>query len=202
MRKIITNTFVTLDGVLQAPGGPDEDNSAGFEYGGWSVTQWDDVMNQVMLDVIQKPFDLLLGRVTYDIFAAHWQFLKDEPTADLFNRINKYVATRNVPDSTWQHTVLLNNDTIAQVKELKASNGIDLQVHGSGGLIQSLLTHGLIDQMNIWIYPLVLGKGKRLFGEGTIPANFKLVKQVVSSTGVIIATYQSDGKIAISSFTP
>ncbi|MCF2489106.1 dihydrofolate reductase family protein [Dyadobacter sp. CY347] len=200
MRKIITNTFMTLDGVMQAPGGPDEDTESGFEYGGWSVTQWDQLMNEAMIEAMKKPYDLLLGRVTYEIFAAHWPTLKDDPTADLFNRINKYVATNSLTDTAWENTVLLNQDTIEQIKNLKLTEGIDLQVHGSGNLIQSLLRHGLIDQMNIWIYPLVIGKGKRLFGEGTVPANFKLVKHIVSTTGVIITSFEQNGKVPIGSF--
>ncbi|CAG5074736.1 putative protein YyaP [Dyadobacter sp. CECT 9623] len=200
MRKIITNTFMTLDGVMQAPGGPDEDTDSGFEYGGWSVTQWDHIMNDAMIEAMKNPYDLLLGRVTYEIFAAHWPLLKDDPTADMFNRINKYVATDTLTNASWENTVLLNHDTIKQIKSLKSTNGIDLQVHGSSNLIQSLLQHGLIDQMNIWIYPLVIGKGKRLFGNGTVPSNFKLVSHAISTTGVIITSFEANGEIPIGSF--
>ncbi|KAA0992960.1 dihydrofolate reductase family protein [Dyadobacter aurulentus] len=200
MRRIITNTFLTLDGVMQAPGGPDEDKTSGFEYGGWSVTQWDEVLGKAMSDAMQEPYDLLLGRVTYGIFAAHWPRVKGEPTADQFNKANKYVATRTLNEGSWANTVLLNGDTIEQIKALKAGDGIDLQVHGSSGLIQSLLKHDLIDQMNICIYPLVIGKGKRLFGEGTIPANLKLVKHIVSSTGIIYTSYLRNGEIPLGSF--
>jgi len=200
MRKIITNTFMTLDGVMQAPGSPDEDTDSGFEYGGWSVTQWDQVMNDAMIEAMKDPYDLLLGRITYEIFAAHWPLQKDDPTSYLFNKANKYVATNTLTHATWENTVLLNHDTIDQIKSLKSSDGIDLHVHGSANLIQSLLRHGLVDQMNIWIYPLIIGKGKRLFGDGTMPSNFRLVRHAISTTGVIITSFEINGKIPIGSF--
>lgn len=200
MRKIITNTFVTLDGIIQAPGGPEEDRAGGFEFGGWSFHYWDDVMGQVMGEGMANPYDLLLGRKTYDIFAAHWPFIENDPTADQFNTCNKYVATQTLKDATWQNTVLLNGSTVEQVKALKAGEGIDLQVHGSCDLIQTLLRHNLVDEMNIWIFPLVIGHGKKLFADGTVPSNLKLNKHTVSGTGVIITTYVPDGEIKTGSF--
>src|SRR5688500_4021670 len=181
MRKIITNTFMTLDGVMQAPGGPQEDRSGNFEFGGWSVNYWDDVMMQVMAERPKTPYDLLLGRKTYEIFAAHWPFIKNDPTADEFNKATKYVATNTLKTFTWQNTVLLNNNLVQQIKKIKDSDGADLQVHGSSDLLQTLLKHQLIDEMNIWIFPAVIGKGKKLFGSGTIPSNLKLMYSRVSN---------------------
>ncbi|ACT92601.1 dihydrofolate reductase family protein [Dyadobacter fermentans] len=200
MRKIITNTFATLDGVIQAPGGPEEDRAGGFELGGWSFHYWDEIMGQVMDEGMSRPYDLLLGRKTYDIFAAHWPFMENDPTAEQFNACNKYVATQTLKDATWQNTVLLNGDTLAQLKALKSEDGIDLQVHGSADFIQTLLRHNLIDEMNIWIFPLVIGQGKKLFANGTVPSNLKLTKHSVSSTGVIMTTYVPDGEIKVGSF--
>lgn len=188
---------MSLDGVIQAPGGPDEDTTGGFELGGWSVTQWDSIMEQAMAEGMQQPYDLLLGRFTYDIWAPYWPSITNGPIAEKFNRINKYVGTQTLREASWQGTTLLNGDTIQQVRELKATDGIDLQMFGSANFIQSLLRHGLIDQMNIWIYPVVLGKGKRLFAEGTVPGSFKLTKYVVSTTGVIIGTYEPDGEVPV-----
>lgn len=197
MRRIITTSFMSLDGVIQGPGGPEEDKTGGFELGGWSVTQWDDVMQRVMAEETQKPYDLLLGRFTYDIWAPYWPTIKNGAIAEKFNRVRKYVATQTLKEGSWKETILLNGDTIEQVKTLKASEGIDLQMWGSANFIQSLLRHGLIDQMNIWIFPVVLGKGKRLFHEGTVPGNFKLTKHTLSTTGVIMGTYEPNGEVPI-----
>jgi dihydrofolate reductase len=197
MRKIITTAFMSLDGVIQGPGGPEEDTTGGFELGGWSATQWDERMQQIMGERIQEPYDLLLGRFTYGIWAPYWPTIKSGPIAQKFNQVKKYVATQTLEEGSWDETILLNGDTIEQVKALKATDGINLQMWGSADFIQSLLRHGLIDEMNIWIFPVVLGKGKRLFHEGTVPGNFKLTKHAVSTTGVIIATYQPDGEVPI-----
>lgn len=197
MRKIITNEFMSLDGIIQGPGGPDEDRTGGFELGGWSVTQWDDAMQQLMGGIMQSDYDLLLGRFTYDIWAPYWPSVEKGPIAEKFNSVKKYVGTQTLQEASWKGTVLLNGDTIEQIKELKATDGIDLQMWGSANFIQSLRRHGLIDQMNIWIFPVVLGKGKRLFAEGTVPGNFKLTSHEVSTTGVIMTTYEPDGEVPI-----
>jgi dihydrofolate reductase len=196
MRRINTNEFMSLDGVIQGPGGPDEDTTNGFELGGWCATQWDDIMQKAMDEQMQKDYDLLLGRFTYDIWAPYWPLQKG-PIAEKFNGIRKYVATKTLKEASWKETILLNGSTIEQVKALKASEGIDFHMYGSADFIQSLLRHGLIDQMNIWIFPVVLGKGKKLFQEGIIPGNFKLTKHIVSTTGVIITTYEPDGEVQI-----
>lgn len=197
MRRIITNEFMSLDGVIQGPGGPDEDTTGGFELGGWSVTQWDAHMEQFMDEIMNQDYDLLLGRFTYDIWAPYWPKVDNNPIAVKFNRITKYVATRTLTEASWNGTVLLNGDTIAQVKELKAGDGPDLQMWGSADFIQSLRRHGLIDQMNIFIYPVVLGKGKKLFADGTVRGNFKMTRHIVSTTGVIIGVYEPDGEVPV-----
>lgn len=197
MRRIITNEFMSLDGVIQGPGGPDEDTTGGFELGGWSVTQWDAHMEKFMDEIMNQEYDLLLGRFTYNIWAPYWPNVQDNPIAEKFNRIKKYVATRTLTEATWEGTVLLNGDTIGQVKELKAGDGPDLQMWGSADFIQSLRQHGLIEQMNIFIYPVVLGKGKKLFADGTVPGNFKMTRHIVSTTGVIIGVYEPDGEVPV-----
>jgi dihydrofolate reductase len=199
MRKIISNTFMTLDGVMQAPGGPEEDKSGNFQFGGWSVKYWDDVMMQAMGEGMQNPYDLLLGRKTYEIFAAHWPFIKKDPVADQFNNAKKYVASRTLKTSTWQNTIFLS-DFVDEIRKIKQSDGIDLQVHGSGNMLQTLMKHSLLDQMNIWIFPVVIGKGKKLFEGGAVPSNLKLKKSVTSKSGVIITTYAPDGEIPLGSF--
>jgi len=196
MRRIIINEFMSLDGVIQGPGGPDEDKTGSFELGGWSATQWDDVMHQAMAERMQADYDLLLGRFTYDIWAPYWP-LQNGSLADKFNGINKYVATKTLKEASWKGTILLNGDTIEQVKALKASDGPGLQMWGSADFIQSLLRHGLIDQMNIWIFPVVLGKGKKLFQDETFSGNFKLTTQNVSTTGVVMVTYEPNGEVPI-----
>jgi dihydrofolate reductase len=187
---------MSLDGVIQGPGGPEEDLSNGFKLGGWSATQWDDIMEQVMAERMDEDYDLLLGRFTYGIWAPYWPSQKS-PIADKFNRIKKYVATQTLQEASWAGTILLNGDTIEQVKALKSEPGINLQMWGSANFIQSLLLHGLIDQMNIWIFPVVLGKGKKLFQEDTFSANFKLTQHKVSKTGVILTTYEPNGEVPI-----
>ena len=199
MRKIIAATFVSLDGVMQAPGGPEEDPVGGFKFGGWTFYYFDEVAGTAMEELFSKPFDLLLGRRTYDIFAAYWPYQKD-PIADAFNPATKYVATHRPDTLTWQNTQSLGPDVVARLKELKQEEGPDLLIQGSGNLIQTLLANGLIDEIRLMIFPLLLGKGKRLFGDGAMPAAFKLVKSQTSSTGVIIATYERSGEIEVGSF--
>ena len=200
MRKLIVSTFLTLDGVMQAPGGPGEDDSGGFALGGWSVNYWDDRMGQVMDEAMSTPFDLVLGRKTYDIFAAHWPHATDEDGAKPLNDATKYVASRSDPALEWGNSVLIEGDAAVGVAALKTQEGPELQVHGSGNLIQTLLRHNLVDQYRLLVFPLVIGSGKRLFSEGTIPAGLKLVDSKVSTTGVVIGTYEPAGEIVTGSF--
>jgi dihydrofolate reductase len=200
MRKLLVTTFVTLDGVMQAPGGPTEDPSDGFTHGGWSVHYWDDQMGQVIGGIMGKPFDLLIGRRTYDIFAAYWPNAPESAGGAPLNAATKYVASHGSPALPWGPVKLLNGDVATQVAELKASDGPELQVHGSAKLIQTLLRNGLVDEFHVWVFPVVLGSGKKLFGDGTVPAGLKLVDSVVSSTGVIIGTYVPAGEVKIGSF--
>ena len=201
MRKLIVSTFLTLDGVMQAPGGPEEDPSGGFEHGGWSVGYWDDDMNEVMGNFMSNPFDLVLGRKTYEIFAAYWPHSK-EPGADELNNATKHVASRTTIELRWQNSHLIEGDVADGVRALKEQDGPELQVHGSSNLIQTLLEHDLIDEFQIMIFPLVLGRGKRLFDGGTIPAGLELTTSRVSSTGVFIGNYRTGAEIKSGSFAP
>ena len=200
MRELLVNTFMTLDGVMQAPGGPEEDPSGGFAHGGWSVNFWDESMGQVMGETMGKPFDLVLGRKTYEIFAAHWPHSTEESAAVPLNRATKHVASRTLRTLEWENSVLIEGDVGEQVAALKQGDGPELQVHGSGNLIQTLLRHNLIDRFNIWTFPVVVGPGKRLFDDGTVPSALQLVDSKVSSTGVEMATYVPAGDIPIRSF--
>lgn len=201
MRKLVVLTFVSLDGVMQAPGGPEEDTSGGFKYGGWTFPYFDEVMGNVMGEQMGMPFDLLLGRKTYDIFAAYWP--KQDPAgsvAEPFNKATKYVVSRSSPKLTWENSVLIEGDASAKLKELKAADGPMLQVHGSGNLIQTLLKNDLVDELWLKIFPVTLGRGKRLFGEGAIPETFKLADSKTSPSGVIIASYKRAGDVKTGSF--
>ncbi|TMC51467.1 MAG: dihydrofolate reductase [Chloroflexi bacterium] len=199
MRRLIVNTFLTLDGVMQAPGGPEEDASGGFAHGGWSVNYWDEQMGQIMGEAMGTPFDLVLGRKTYDIFAAYWPHSTDDAAKPL-NAATKYVASRSRPMLEWSKSVLIEGDAAEGIGALKKGDGPELQVHGSGNLIQTLLRHNLIDRFRLWVFPLVIGSGKRLFSEGTIPSGLKLVDSKVSTTGVVIGTYEPAGEIVTGSF--
>ena len=199
MRKLKVTTFVTLDGVMQAPGGPDEDPESGFKYGGWSVGYWDDKMGEVMGAFMGVPFDLLLGRKTYDIFANYWP-KTTEPPADILNKARKHVASRTLKSVDWNNSVLIKGDVVKYVQELKRSNGPEIQVHGSGDLIQTLLKNDLIDELHVWTFPVLLGTGKKLFASGTIPAGLKATDVQTSSTGVMITTYERAGEIKFGSF--
>jgi dihydrofolate reductase len=199
MRKLVVNTFVSLDGIMQAPGGPGEDPTGGFEHEGWSVPLWDDQMGQSMGEFMGKPFDLVLGRKTYEIFAAHWPH-SDAPGAAELNRATKHVASRSLHNLEWENSQLLEGDVGEAVARLKEEDGPELQVHGSSNLIQTLLQHGLIDEFRVMIFPVVLGKGKRLFGEGAPPAALKLVDSQVSSTGVLMNTYHPAGEPQMGTF--
>jgi dihydrofolate reductase len=200
MRRLTVNTFLTLDGVMQAPGGPEEDPSGGFAYGGWSVNYWDDKMGAVMGEALGRPFDLVLGRKTYEIFAAHWPHSTDEQAAKPLNDATKHVASRTLESLEWANSVLIEGDVAEGVDALKQQDGPELQVHGSADLIQTLLRHNLIDEFRLWIFPVVVGSGKRLFADGTLPGGLKLVDSTVSTTGVMIGTYVPAGDIPIGSF--
>jgi dihydrofolate reductase len=200
MRKLAVSTFLTLDGVMQAPGGPEEDPEGGFAYGGWSVHYWDDMMGQVMGEAMSVPFDLLLGRRTYDIFAAYWPTAPDEAGGKPLNDATKYVVSRGRPALDWKESVLIEGDAAQGVAKLKDGDGPELQVHGSGNLIQTLMRHGLVDEYRLWVFPVVIGSGKRLFADGTIPAGLRLVDNKVSTTGVVIGIYQPAGELVTGSF--
>lgn len=200
MRKLTINTFMTLDGVMQAPGGPQEDPTGGFAHGGWSFKYWDDTMGQIMGEFMGKPFDLLLGRKTYEIFAAHWPHAGDDPAAVALNNATKYVASRTLKNVSWKNSQLIKGDVAQEVATLKRQDGPEIQVHGSANLIQTLLKHDLIDEFRLWVFPLVLGIGKRLFDGGTIPASLRLLDSKTSSTGVIMARFERGGEIGYGSF--
>ncbi|MBL9051985.1 MAG: dihydrofolate reductase [Tabrizicola sp.] len=199
MRKILGGVFLSLDGVMQAPGGPSEDPTGGFALGGWAGTQWDDTMGAAMGGIFSAPFDLLLGRKTYEIFAAHWPYVPaDDPIGPVFTKAAKYVLSRGNDVWDWNNTHRLGG--IDSVKELKASHGPDLLIQGSSTLYPQLLAAGLIDRLMIMTFPVILGTGKRLFGPGTPAAGMSLVGTEVSSTGVIIATYEPAGPVPLGSF--
>lgn len=198
MRKIVVLSFITLDGIMQAPGGPEEDTSGGFRYGGWTVPYFDEFLGKLMDEQMNKPFDLLLGRKTYEIFASYWPYHKSEWPG--VNKATKYVASHGDIRLTWDNSVLLQGDVVETIKKLKAQDGPDLQVYGSGNLVQTLLKHDLVDELWLKIFPITLSSGKRLFAEGTIPAAFKLIDSKVSTSGVIIANYKRAGDVKTGSF--
>jgi len=199
--KLVVGTFLTLDGVMQGPGGPEEDRSGGFEHGGWLVPYFDDMMGKVVTAWTEAADGLLLGRRTYEIFAAHWPRIGDEdPIARKLNRVPKYVASRTLDRLEWNNSTLLEGDVAAEVAKMKREPGRELQVTGSGNLIQTLLKHDLVDEFRLWEFPVVLGKGKRLFADGAIPAALKLTDTKTSTTGVAIHTYRPAGKPDYGSF--
>jgi dihydrofolate reductase len=203
MRKIITTTFVSLDGVMQAPGGPREDESGGFSFGGWSAATglWDDVMGSTMDGFMATPFELLLGRRTYDIFAAYWPTAEvDQEVAVPFNHAVKHVVSREQIELSWQNSRLITGDVVHQLRQLKEQAGPDLWVHGSGSLIQTLLAHDFVDTMHVWTFPVTIGTGKRLFDDGTQPRSLRLAESRISTTGVIIATYEFIGGLSVGTF--
>jgi dihydrofolate reductase len=200
VRPLVVNTFVTLDGVMQAPGGPEEDPTGGFAHGGWSAGYWDDAMGERMGELMGKPFDLLLGRKTYEIFAAHWPHVPDQPGAEQLNSARKHVASRTLDTLEWENSTLLEGDVPEAVAKLKQEDGPEIQVHGSSDLIQTLLEHDLVDELRLMIFPVVLGSGKRIFGDGAVPAGLALADSDTSSTGVVMATYKREGDIRYGSF--
>jgi dihydrofolate reductase len=201
MRQLIVQSFVTLDGVMQAPGGPGEDDDGGFAHGGWSVNYWDDQMGEVMGEATSRPFAMVLGRRTYDIMAAHWPHASEEEGGKVFNDATKYVASRSRPNlEEWSNSVLIEGDAADGLAALKREDGPELQVHGSANLIQTLLRHNLVDEFRLWVFPLVIGSGKRLFADGTGPSGLRLVDSKVSSTGVVMGTWEPAGELATGTF--
>ena len=198
MRKLIVLSFITLDGVMQAPGGPTEDTSGNFTNGGWTVPYFDEFLGQVMTEQMGKSFDLLLGRKTFEIFASYWPQHQEEGAG--INQATKYVASNTLTKHEWKKSVFLKGNVVDEIKKLKQQDGPDLQVHGSGNLIQTLLEHDLIDEFWLKIFPVTLGMGKRLLDEGTIPASYTLVESKSSPSGVIIATFKRAGEVKTGSF--
>ena len=196
MRKIVVLSMVTLDGVMQAPGAPEEDTSGGFTYGGWTagIKDVDGSFGAMLGKEFSVPFDLLLGRKTYDIFAGYWP-KQSGPVADPFNKAKKYVASEKGTDISWEGSVLLDGDVVSKIKALKQEDGPMLQVHGSGQFIQTLLKNDLIDELRLRIFPITLGSGKHLFREGTIPAAFELLESRALASGIIIANYKRSGEV-------
>jgi dihydrofolate reductase len=211
MRKIIVTTFVSVDGVIQAPGGPDEDTSGGFELGGWTVPFWDDAATKLTDQVYVMPYDLLLGRRTYDIFASYWPNVEKDPKkpgydagnakiGEQFDAVTKYVATHSPDTLTWQHSRWLGQNAVQAVKKLKQENGPPLLVPGSSNLVHALLEHRLVDELQLLVFPIVLGKGKRLFAEGAKPTAFKVTHSTTTPAGVMAATYVAAGDVPTGSF--
>ncbi len=184
---------------MQAPGGPEEDTTGGFKYGGWTVPYFDDAAGKIMAEQMGHPFDLLLGRKTYDIFASYWPKHNDEVGKPL-NSATKYVASTTLQNPTWEKTIVLKDNIVEELKKLKASDGPDLQVHGSGNFIQTLMKNDLVDEFWLKIFPITLGGGKRLFAEGTIPAAFTLIKSETTPSGVIVASFKRAGEVKTGSF--
>ena len=194
MRRIIVNTYLSLDGVMQAPGDSKEDAAKGFDLGGWANGYWDDRMVEVLLGYMAAPFDLLLGRTTYEIWAAHWPHQTDDEAVRL-NKATKYVVSSTMQYAEWEPSVVIGQDVIERIAALKAEDGPELHLWGSSKLAQPLIASDLIDEYRLMIYPVLLGKGRRLFGDGVVPAGLRLVSSETSSTGVVIAVYEPAGAI-------
>jgi dihydrofolate reductase len=203
MRPLVVTTFVTLDGVMQAPGGPGEDPSGGFGHEGWLVPHFDDALGKQIDQWFSGVQDFLLGRTTYEIFYASWpKMLSDDPVSQALNFKKKYVASRTLSSVEWETAELLQGDVGDAVRKLTAEDGGELQVHGSAGLIQTLLEEDLVDELRLVVFPVVLGEGKRLFGDGAIPRTWKLTAQATSSTGALMLSYQRVGEVETGSIGP
>jgi len=200
VRKLIVSAFLSLDGVVQAPGGPGEDEDGGFTLGGWTVPFFDDHVGAAMGELMGRPFDLVLGRRTYDVFAAFWPTAGEDEGAGPLNAATKHVASRGRPTLDWAGSHLIEGDVAQGVAALKEQDGPELQVHGSGDLVQTLLRHGLVDEWQLLTFPVVLGSGKRLFGEGALPHSLRVLSSTVSGTGVVITRYASAGDVVTGSF--
>ena len=201
MRKIILASFISLDGIIQAPGGPDEDRSGGFNKGGWLVHNSDPIINDNLAAIMQEPFDLLLGRRTYEIFASHWPYMPDDdPIAQKFNRITKYVAATQPLQPYWDNTVHLKGDIVEELKNIRGEEGPNLLIHGSSGLVQTLLANDLIDVLHLMTFPVMLGMGKRLFHDGINAKKWRMVNSKIGANGVIVHSYEPAGEIITGSF--
>jgi dihydrofolate reductase len=198
MRKLIVTEFITLDGVMQAPGGPTEDTTGGFKYGGWTVPYFDDFAGKVMTEQMKGPFELLLGRITYEIFASYWPHHgEDWPGV---NEARKYVVSHKDMKLEWENSILLKENVVKEIQKLKSQKGPDLEVWGSGNLVQTLLKNDLVDELWLKIFPITLGSGKLLWASGTIPAAFKLTDSKVTPAGVVIVNYKRAGEVKTGSF--
>jgi dihydrofolate reductase len=201
MRRLIASTFVSLDGIMQAPGGPEEDPTGGFAHGGWTFNYWDDTVDVSGAGFDGRDRELVLGRRTYEIFEAYWPYQpEDDPTARTLNAAKKYVASCTLTTLNWNNSVLLQGEAVPAITALKTQPGPDLQIIGSGNLIQTLQAASVIDEYNVWVFPVVLGRGKRLFGETARPSALQLIRSQVSNTGVVMSTYIPDGDIEPGSF--
>lgn len=190
MRKIITTTMISLDGVMQAPGVSKEDTAEGFEYSGW-MFGWGEEADKITDRIQADPFDMLLGRTTYEMFTTSWPYMEDEPHwGKPYSKATKYVVSHKPFELTWKNSVLITGDAIEEIKKLKNTDGRDLWIWGSSNLIQTLLQHDLVDRMHLWTFPLTIGTGKKLFAEGTKPERFKFIEGEITSTGLIFATYE------------
>jgi dihydrofolate reductase len=199
--RLVVGTFLSVDGVMQAPGGPEEDPSGGFTHGGWTFPHWDDAMGQIIDEWTQQADALLLGRKTYEIFAAHWPHVSDDdPIAAKLNSVRKYVASTTLDRLEWNNSTLINGDVAEEIAKLKSEPGGEIQVLGSGGLIQTLMRHDLVDEYRLWVFPVVLGSGKRLFGDEATPRGLRLIDTRTSSTGVVIHRYERAGEVEHGSF--
>jgi dihydrofolate reductase len=195
MRKLIVLSFITVDGVIQAPGGPLEDTSGGFPYGGWQAPYLDEFLDKILDEELREPFDLLLGRKTFEIFASYWPYHEEQGPGPGINNATKYVASKTLHSHEWKKSVFLQGDVAEEVSKLKQQDGRVIFIYGSGNLLQTLLKHDLIDAFWLKICPITLGTGKRLFAEGTIPAAFKVSQSQVSPTGVIVANLERAGEV-------
>ncbi len=203
MRKLVVQSFLSLDGVVQAPGAPDEDRDGGFEHGGWLVPHFDDDFLRYVTESTQRAGALLLGRKTYDIFAASWPLVgDDDPVAAVLNRIPKHVASRSLQGTAleWNNASLLASDIVGEITRLKQQDGGEIQVHGSGDLVQTLLKHDLIDEYRLYTIPVIVGSGKRLFGEGTVPTGLKFVSTATTGSGITFSTYQRHGDFTVGAY--
>lgn len=199
MRDLVVNSFVTFDGVMQAPGGPEEDPSGGFEYGGWVAGYWDTELAEAKGKTMSDPYDLVLGRKTYEIFAAYWPHA-EEPPAEELNAATKHVASTTRRELEWENSTLIEGNVADGIRAIKEGDGPELQVHGSANLIQTLLAHDLVDEFRLQIFPVVFGKGKRLFDSGTVPAALEPVSSKALPSGVIIASFRRGGEPKLGSF--
>jgi dihydrofolate reductase len=203
LRKLVVGTFMTLDGVVQAPGAPNEDQEGGFAYGGWTVPLFDDELGQRMVELTDRAGALLLGRKTYEGFAASWPLVgDDDPIAAKLNHMPKYVASRTLKTAEWANTTVLSGDVAEEVAKLKEQPGGEIHVSGSGNLVQTLLRHDLVDEFVLLVFPVLVGPGKRLFGDGTVPGTLELVESTSTGTGVLISTYRRRGPLEVGAVGP